>query len=922
MSRRVVTCRCLVLAAIVGGPAISLPHARAGEDPRTVGRFLQELKSRGLHDQALYYISVLRADDSLPADIKVTLDYEEGRTLIDEASKSNDLVLREELLRDAKEKLERFVQTQAQRPEASDALVQLAKLLVERGYLATLQSEDAPDKAKKDAKVAEARAGFSQAHEAYGKAVEALGAALAKFPVSMPANDPRKPARDALEASYLDGMLQKGVCDYELAQTFPASSPERARYLTDAQKQFEDLYKAHREQWAGLAAQMWQAKCFEEKGEIGPAIGLYKQLLEHTDQRLRSLQRYVGYFYIVALSKRKEFPLAADQATIWLRTYNRRDERRSKEGLGVLMELAKAVDAQVPQMSQNEKAGAARQIVEHLKEVVRYASPFKNEALALLRKYKPNAAMKAEEIARLTYQDAMERAEEAMHSHEWDRAIALLKAAGRKADLVREPDKVNMARYNLAFSYFMNKQYYEAFVLADHLARRYPRAGLSPQATRIAMQALVEAYNTYTEIDRMSDIERLVDLAQYTAETWPDREEGDDARLNLGQITLGQGRYDQSIAAFGAIRRKSVRWLEAQTRLGGAHWAKSRLLERQGDAKAAASEGARAIEVLQSALKARRDGGAAPTDPGLVGNVGDLAIVLTESGKPAEALQLLQPIVGPQTIRSGAAYSRLMEAQLMAFIGTNQVQQAIATMKTLEQAGGGAAGLTQLYLKLGRLLQRELDALKQKGSSAAYAQMHQSYKTFLTTLAEAKSGQTYESLEWAGESLLSLDAFKDAEDVLRRVLKDFTQDSQFLQQPSGKMSLLRTRLKLAAALRGGGKFEEAGSLVEELLSQYPRYIEPQFEKGMLLEAEAQARRGEWSADLRHWQGLARKLDPIRPRRIEYYDAWYHVALALSQQGKTLEARQTLQGIMRLTPTVGNPEMRAKYEALLKRLAKK
>ena len=42
--------------------------------------------------------------------------------------------------------------------------------------------------------------------------------------------------------------------------------------------------------------------------------------------------------------------------------------------------------------------------------------------------------MKAEEIARLTYQDAMEQADEAIASQEWDRAITLLKAAMRKAD--------------------------------------------------------------------------------------------------------------------------------------------------------------------------------------------------------------------------------------------------------------------------------------------------------------------------------------------------------------------------------------------------------------------------------------------------------------------------------------------------------
>jgi TolA-binding protein len=920
MSRRVVGCRCLFLVAALGWLAGGSSQARADEDPRTIVAFLQQLKAHGLHDIALQYIVQLRADASLPAELKIVLDYEEGRTLVDEASHTNDLVLREDLLREARDKLEAFVKAHPERPESHDALVQMAKLLVERGYLATLLGEEIQDKAKKDAKLAEARNAYMQAHEAYAKAVVALAAARDKFPVSMPEKDPRRAERDAAIASYLDGMLQQGVCDYELAQTYPAGSADRTKYLDEALKQFEGLYKAHREQWAGLTAQMWQAKCFEEKGEIGPAIGLYKQLLEHTDPHLRGLQRHVGYFYIVALAKRKEYPLAADQANAWLRTFNRREELRSKEGLGVLLELAKAIDAQMPEISEAEHPLAARKIIDALSQVVRYASPFKSEALTLLKKYKPKAAIKAEEISRLTYQDAMEKADDAIASHEWERAILLLKAATRKVDMVREIDKLNMARYNLAFCYYMNKQFYEADVLAEHLARRYPQAGLSPKATLIAMQALIDAYNTYTEIDRMSNLDRVVELSRYTAETWPDREEGDDARLNIGQISLGRGQYDQAIAALESVRRRSNKWLEAQSRLAGAHWAKSRVLERRGDA-AAAAEGQKAIDVLQNALKARREAGAAPTDPGLVGNVGDLAIVLTESGKSAEALQLLDPIVKVQTVRGGPAFSRLMEAQLMALISTSKVQEAIATMKTLEQAGGGAS-LTQLYLKLGKLLERELEALKQKGNTAAYAQMHQSYKVFLTTLAGAKSGQTYESLEWAGERLVDLDAFKDAEDVLRRVLKDYSQDPQFLQQPSGQMSMLRTRLKLAAALRGAGKFEEANSLVDELLSRYPKYLEPQVEKGMLLEAEAQAKRGSWSAALKQWQALSGKLEGARPRRVEYYDVWYHIAWVFYQQGETPKARQTLQGIMRLSSTVGSPEMKAKYQSLLNRLSKK
>jgi tetratricopeptide (TPR) repeat protein len=917
MSRRTIKLGGIGLAL---GLALSLAGnpGQAGEDARIANRFLKELKERGFHKLALDYIDLLRADTTIPAELRAVLDYEEGRALIDDAAHTNDLVRRQELLEQAHEKLELFVKQHPKAKESQEALVQIARMLVERGHLALLMSEDTPDQAKKDAKVSEARISFSQAHEAYAKAIEPLAAAHKKYAGFIPEDDPRRAERDAIYASLLDATLQKGVADYELAQTFPAGSAERAKSIKAALEQFDALYKNYRTQLVGLAAQMWQAKCYEEQNNVGAAIGIYKQLLEHSDPRLRSLQRNVGYFYIVALGRRKEFALAADQCTRWLETYSKKEERLSREGLGVLFEMAKDVDAQMEGLSSTDKRRAVKTIVDALGQVVRYASPYKNESLVLLKKYKPSSAIKAEEIARLNYEDTIARAEESLQSHEWERAMALLKAAISKADPRRDVDKANFARYELAFCYYMNKQFYEAVVLAEHLARRYPQGGLSPKATQVAMQALADAYNTYTQIDRRSDLDRLVDLAQYTARVWPDREEGDDARMNLGLIYTGRGEYDKAIEALNGVRPRSAKWIDSQTRLGVAHWAKSRDLERRGETAKAQTEAKQALDVLNASLKARRSAGAGPTDAGLAGNVSDLAIVLTETGKPANALALLDPVIQAQTARSGPVFSRLMEAALTAYIASNQVEKAIDSMKSLEK-GGGAAGKVQLYLRLGKLLEREIDALREKKDVVTLSRLQKSYRTFLTTLAESKTGQTYESLEWAGESLLRLESSADAEKVFRRILSDYTQDPQFLQQAGGRGKLLRTRLKLAAALRGAGKFEEANALVDQLLEQKPPYIECLFEKGMLLEAEAQVRKGSWSSTLAHWEKLANRLGTMRPRPVSYYDAWYHVAWALFQQKDAVKARQTLQGVMRLTPRVGGPEMEAKYKGLLARL---
>jgi len=923
MSRREVGSRGIVLAGMVMVLAGAWASVRAGEDPRTALSFVQELKERGLHDLALEYINQLRGDPAQPDNVKVVLDYEEGRTLIDEAARSGDLVRREDVLKEAREKLEGFVKGHPQLRQARDARVQIGKLLIESGHTALQLSDETSDPAKKQAKVAEARAAFTEAHASYDKVIEPLQAEHKKFAGYIEKTDPRVAERDAIYATLLDAMLQKGVADYELAETFPAGSPERLASLNVALEQFDTLYKGYREQWAGLAARMWQAKCYEEKGDkdIGSAIAIYKELLSHTDLRVRDLQRHVGYFYIVALGKRKQYALAADEATRWLTTFNRREERRSPAGLGVLIEQAKNVDAQMPGINAaNERSRAIALIVEDASQVVRFASPYKKDALALLKKYRPSSAMRAEEVARLTYEDAVGKAEDAIGSHEWDRAIGLLQAAIRKADPTRDVDKANHARYELAFCYYTTQRFYEADVLAEHLARRYPQGGLSAKATEIAMQSLAEAYTNYTEVDRLSDLDRLLKLASYTAEAWPDREEGDDARMNLGQICLGMGQYDKAITALSAVRRKSRQWVAAQNRLGAAHWAKSRDLERRGDTAAAQAETQKAIELLNIALKARRDSGSGPGDPGLVDNIGDLATVLSETGKPAEAVALVEPVVKAQTVKSGPGYSRLMEAELKAYIASGKIEPAIAAMKGLEQAGG-AAGRAQLYFRLGKLIEKELDRLREKKNTTALTTMHHAYKTFLTTLVESKTGQSYESLRWAGQALLNLDAYPDAEKVFRRVLTEYTQDPQFLQQAGGPARLLLIQLGLAASLRGQNRFDEADALIDDILKdkQYKGYIEPQFEKGLLLEARAEAGKGSWSTALGYWENLAKRLGGARTRSAFYYDAWYHVAWVLSKQKAPTKARQALMGVMRLSPSVGGPDMKAKYQGLLARI---
>ena len=137
-------------------------------------------------------------------------------------------------------------------------------------------------------------------------------------------------------------------------------------------------------------------------------------------------------------------------------------------------------------------------------------------------------------------------------------------------------------------------------------------------------------------------------------------------------------------------------------------------------------------------------------------------------------------------------------------------------------------------------MKKELEALQAKGKTADVKRMNLAYKTFLTTLVDTKTGQTFESLIWAGDALLTIEAYEDAEKVYQRVLTEFGQNSQFLDDPNGAHPIEVCTGQAGSALRGQKKYDEAGSLLEELMAQKPAPIKILFENGLLLEAEAEA----------------------------------------------------------------------------------
>lgn len=906
--------------------------ARTQEAPEPASadmKFVQGLRERGYHDLAREYIDRLREAPDTPADLKITLEYEAGRGLLDEAANLNDLERRRDLLEQARARLDAFARAHPDHPLASEATVQMARLLRERGETSALLSTEEADEAEKRRRLAEARASFAEARSSYDRAIPPLKAAYEKFGKFIPAGDPSLALRDNARVALTGAELERALVEYEDARTYPLGSAERTRRLDTALASFHDVYDRYRDELGGFFAHMWEGKCHEEKGELGPAQAIYNELMEHSGTGIRPLQRKVAYFRIIVHGKRGEHALAVDRAAEWLRQYP--DAVRSDEGAGVRFELARNILAQLPELGDNDKQVAIRRATDLLSEVVRYSSPFKAEAVDLLKKYKPSAALKASALAAMSYDDAYSEAESAVSTHEWDRAVELLKHAVRKADPRKEIDKANRARYLMAFAYFMAERYYEADILAEHLVRHYPQAGLSPKASEIGMTALVEAYNRFQARDQTNELNRLIDLAEVVAKTWPDADAGDAARIMLGNIALGQGRYEEASGAFESVRADSARRLDALVKSGDAHWRHGLALRAGGQEAEADAEAKQAQELMQSALDARREARVAPADPGLITNVNALAEIHRALGRPDQALALLEPAaqaLGTGTLPPEIAPLRvaLLTIQLRAHIAAGQADKAIADMAALESAGGEGATLTPLYFELGRSLKAEMDQLqRRRNDPAAQSRLKQTrgaYARFLEALSSPdRSGHSYESLMFAAESLLNIGRPKEAGDLFDRVLKDYAADADFRAQPGAEPKILRARLRRVEALRKQGQIDQAQAQLGEVQRLAPRLLEPLMEQGFIHEERAKADPSKWSTAYNYWKRLAAQLERGRPRRIEYYEAYLRMAVALQAMKQKDQAAAALRGVMTLSPSVGSPEMKAKYQAFLDQLAR-
>jgi tetratricopeptide (TPR) repeat protein len=982
--------------------ATGAARARAAEP---VEAFLEALRGRKYYDEALDYLDQVEAVATLDAPLRERLPYERAVTMLSSAADAADPKIRQSRLDRAAELFETFYTGQPEHPLAGSARNQRASVLIERGRAALLTAEPA----SQEAAALSARGFFEQARDQFASAEKDLDAQLKKMPKLIAPDDrPLQAQKRQLSADLAQARLYRAGIDYELSKTHPPSGDKSKSCLTAAAASYAALYEAYRTRYVGLLARLWEGRCYQELGKHNQALGCFRELMDLPDSaETRSIRAKSTRH---ALECWTSDPVKNYQAAI------ERGERFEKESgsnatdpdslaIRYLTAVAYRDQSQsLPDRDPNRKklAGVARQVVGPVAE---HPGEFQRPAKMLLVALSGTKNAKEPDAPPATFAEALEQARAALgrmqsaqgeisalgnadpaklealqkqKSDSADRAIDQLRLAIslRKGDTPLE--ELNAARYYLCFLSWDLGRYYDAAVLGEFLAQRFPDTLPGRQGARIALAAYVRLYTESKSEDRAFELANIQRIAELTFQRWPDQEEAEEAALTMVNFAAASQQIEKAAEYLDKISADSPRRAAAELRAGQALWSAYLRALRLPDEDRPPREKLDALKTQAQDILTRGIGRldkAGAVDANLASAAFSLAQIALDTGQTNKAIELLEhPTYGAVTLvkanhpavsREGFA-TETYKTALRAYIAAEPQQiksaeQAMDALEKLVQGSGDAqasANLTAIYISLGRQLQDELQELRKSGKTKQLDAVSKAFEVFLERVIKRDTTGNYASLNWVGETYYSLGAgfdeggtlvspraaayFQKATTAYERMLALAEKDPKYTEQPD---ALLGIRLRLADCYRRGGDFDKAIKSVSDVLK----------EKSMLLAAQVQAaetyqsqgavdpkayalsimggmpaRDGTnliwgWAKISKMTMSNPKFAETFHQARLNIAEARYRYALAQKDKDrrtKILEAAvQDLWSTYKLRPDLGGPETTARYDRVLKTIQK-
>ena len=803
-----------VAIALLGGLLSAVPAA--AEEPYLA--FIEGLRERGYYDYALDYIRGV--GDEAPTEVTVRLPYEEGLTLMASARTIKSFDRQKETLDEAAARFEQFTKAAPKdHPLQSEANMQRARILLNKGRVETRQAEDPKNQGNAEAFRKRAREYIRQAREVFQVAYDQYEQQYKQFPTYIPDDDPQFEQRRQIEQQYIASQYDLARTIYDEAQTFPEGSDQRKAKLDEAAAAFEAMHQRYRSLVSGLFARLWQGKTFEEQDEIRKALGIYNEILEHPAKSgaMENLQDTARRFRLICLNhpERQDHLLVIDEATAW--RADARGRVRSEVGLGITYEMARAYEAlgddrnTSPEL-QTDSYKKARNFAE---VIARSSDELKNPANAMLVRLQGklgadagepdtfDAAYGQADLMLKDYQEQKANYDAAVSKGDTKAAAeaqATMQASAQNMtrlyrlaiQLARpelDPALLAVAYFRLTYSHLVAGENLPAAVLGKYVAQRYREDDrqVATEAGYVALAAFTQEFNQSPQGRRDFELRQAREIADQIVEDFPESARANDARMTVGQLYQANEQPIEAAAWFDQIPPTADNYPDAQMQSGLQYWNAFVLASGDDDGETSAER----LQELRKSAESRLQTGIdrtenkLPSDAEAPQSLLFAKLVLSQirnadgvyktQGKKTGALDLLTG--GPHAVvaavekvandkrpkensqvASRANASGVYQTLLRTQMGMKDVDAARGTMKKLEAVAGDedAAALTQIYESLGKSLQSELKQLRQSGQDDRVADLQESFNDFLDELSGRDEGQTYNSLFWMAETYNAL----------------------------------------------------------------------------------------------------------------------------------------------------------------------
>ena len=864
-------------------------------------QFIEGLRERAYFDTALSYLDDLSQRPTLPKEFADVLDLERGITYRALGSASRVPEDRDQALSQAEVFLKKFAAEHSQNARAAYANAELGQLLFDRARSFIWDAESPSNLDRRKELQDQARAIIDQARNIYQTAYNQYDVLYKAFPKYIDEKEDPEEYRRRFEAQvkYLRARFNLIRCTYERGQTFDKGTKERNETLIQASSEFEGIHSEYRKSPIGLQSRLMMGKCFQEQDDINRALGIYNEMLGYPSDNptVRQLASIALQYRLICLNSesRNDFQLVIQEANTWLSDKQNRSQQYGETGLGILWEKAIAEEklGKDRALEAPQKTAILRQALADAKQVGRFTGPYKEPAIAMARRL--NAELGEKDAEPRDFDTAFERAkgmvsqlkdfnENKRNAKTPEERLAAQQAIdvqhneiGRLFELalqLRDEDTpaaaIAQARYLLSFVYMRQRKSYDAFILARYCMTQDrvndPDSALG--ATEIAIEAAVQAYNDAAGQDQTFELDLLKGACEQIVSQYPQSAKGNEARMRLGQVYRDLGQPLKAAETYLTVPADYSEYASALMSAGQAYWvAWANAVGGKENAETGVdSDGipklkAQSVKHLQDGLTAARTkiGDASPTAEMAAAEV-SLATILNLDGKFDQTISRLtangeksvlnaievpdgeaRPEVGIQSAPFAGQTYRLL---LRAYVGTQNIDQALVAMKKLEAVGG--QDITDVYTQLGRELQEELERLKKSGENERLNEVRTSFEQFLGKVYEKRDKTDYNSLLWIGETYFGLgQGVREDAAAAAAAAAYYQKATQAYQEIldsnlADAGSQLAIKLRLVRCKRAQGAYEEAISLAQSVLAANEVSLDVQVEAAHTL--------ADWGAD--------------------------------------------------------------------------